>query len=43
MVVAVSSRVLQRLLNIHVAMYQLLEPFLKRALENQSQMNLVKL
>ena len=43
MVGAVSSSVLQLLLNMHVAQYQLLESFLKQAMESQSEMDLVEL
>ena len=43
MVAVVSSRVLQLLLNMHATLYQLLESFLKLAIESQSQMDLAKL
>ena len=43
MVEAVSSSALQLLLDMHVALYQLLESSLKQAMESQSQMDLVGL
>ena len=43
MVVAASSSLLQLLLNMHVALYQLPESFLKHAMESHSQLDLVKL
>ena len=43
MVEAVSSSALQLLLDMYVALYQLLESFLKQAMESQSQMDLVEL
>ena len=40
---AASSSLLQLLLNMHVARYQLPESFLKHAMESQSQLDLVEL
>ena len=43
MVAAVSSSAFQVLFNIHVALYQLLESFLRQAMEVWGKMDLVEL